>query len=991
MTASLLFTGGIKAEAEETSEEDIILTESTQTPTDAEVTEAEISTEAEEELEELSENVQGISYSVYSTEINQAVKFNKIMVDAGDWVKVKVPVNCDLTLYLKGGYSGKSSCNNLNLFYWIYKDSVKDENLVYAKDGKSDAIETGKSPDDSTYKNVLGGNYDYKETINLEAGTYILVVRRNIYGSIDANTQYYYNALFYYSTGKEFVSMVSIDGLEEPIHHGTPIQGNEPTVRGDELEVDTSSYSIKRNSASANYGINMNQGYTYTFSMKLKVKDSSKYEFGNSVTGYLSGLNYYGSVSTRRFFLNGEEVSYDSDDFKAEVSADGSYMTITIVYDDFVKIHDGITFDKQFRDDESVLNKYNKTEPGYYVLPEGNYCLTRDITIDKPIKIAASSTVNFCLAGHKINYSGIMSEMIEVAEGSTLNLYDCGKKYTGTIDGTKLASGTATRPMLVSVYGTFNMYGGRLTNAYRGSEGSAVTVFDSGTFNLYDGSIDHNTSGLYGAVTTMGADSRFNMYGGTIENNTSNGKGAAIHQVHDASAIYIYGGTIKDNVCNGDYGGAIYANVLFLYGGTITGNSVTKASSAGGGIYIRGGKVYISGKPVVKDNLGYDGIADNLYLGCNSKGDVAQISFQELNLDMCAEVHVKTDKYNTRLSINCSKDCRTVLRSDVDGYVFVSETYGKYYYVALEKVILTEQIVIDTTDFEAIAGEKYQIKYHRVPEDANDEIEVVITYCKKIYHNGYFSDYLKIDTDGNVYTKVGINPASDWYYVSFKTENVSVDTHLLVTDATKYTKKNKLLFNKETGAVCMDNDRHIYLLYVPEGGQKVEFDYTCDQENSTISIAGLNNDIAVSMEVTEKDGKYVANTSRLLPEGYYYIILNNNTSDEMEYTLTAKHTFIKGKCQMPYYGEGGGFLIGIESNNNPNNSYTYEILILDCTLLAEGKDAWVSTTTRCGVAPGEKCLWWLWQPKYGYYWTLFRVFDKDGNLLEEQCYGFQNI
>lgn len=102
------------------------------------------------------------------------------------------------------------------------------------------------------------------------------------------------------------------------------------------------------------------------------------------------------------------------------------------------------------------------------------------------------------------------------------------------------------------------------------------------------------------------------------------------------------------------------------------------------------------------------------------------------------------------------------------------------------------------------------------------------------------------------------------------------------------------------------------------------------------------------------------------------------------------HRAIKGICQMPYDGPGGGYLIGIESYDNPNQSYRYEMLILDCTLLAEGKDAWIYTTGQCGVSSGN-CLWTIWQPVYGYYWTLFRIYDADGNLIDEACYGFENI
>ena len=104
---------------------------------------------------------------------------------------------------------------------------------------------------------------------------------------------------------------------------------------------------------------------------------------------------------------------------------------------------------------------------------------------------------------------------------------------------------------------------------------------------------------------------------------------------------------------------------------------------------------------------------------------------------------------------------------------------------------------------------------------------------------------------------------------------------------------------------------------------------------------------------------------------------------------TEYHKYIKGICQMPYSGEGGGYLIGIESYDNPNNSYQYEMQILDCNLYMQGKDAWVYTTGRCGAE--DNCLWTVWQPVYGYYWTLFRVYDSNGKLLDEACYGFENV
>lgn len=110
-----------------------------------------------------------------------------------------------------------------------------------------------------------------------------------------------------------------------------------------------------------------------------------------------------------------------------------------------------------------------------------------------------------------------------------------------------------------------------------------------------------------------------------------------------------------------------------------------------------------------------------------------------------------------------------------------------------------------------------------------------------------------------------------------------------------------------------------------------------------------------------------------------------------EEKLAKCRPIIKGKCQMPYSGaQGTGYLIGVESYDNPGQKYQYEMLILDCTLLAQGKPAWTYTTGKFTVPQGN-AGWCIWTPQYGYYWTLFRVYDENGVLIDEQCYGFENI
>ncbi|MBQ8912854.1 MAG: hypothetical protein IJ054_02270 [Lachnospiraceae bacterium] len=113
-------------------------------------------------------------------------------------------------------------------------------------------------------------------------------------------------------------------------------------------------------------------------------------------------------------------------------------------------------------------------------------------------------------------------------------------------------------------------------------------------------------------------------------------------------------------------------------------------------------------------------------------------------------------------------------------------------------------------------------------------------------------------------------------------------------------------------------------------------------------------------------------------------------------TKVSYHPYIKDKCQMPYWGEGGGYLIGFESYDNPYQNYQYEMFVMDLSLYAAGSPTpWVHRTypitLAAGATPSDgKTLWTIWQPQYGYYLTLFRLYDKDGNILDEVCYGFAN-
>ncbi len=186
--------------------------------------------------------------------------------------------------------------------------------------------------------------------------------------------------------------------------------------------------------------------------------------------------------------------------------------------------------------------------------------------------------------------------------------------------------------------------------------------------------------------------------------------------------------------------------------------------------------------------------------------------------------------------------------------------------------------------------------------------------------------------------------------------------------------------------VCFDADYY-----------REKYEELSDYSDLDLRVHWITTGIKEGKQASEGfDVNYYKNANTDLKEEYgddnYSYVSHYITTGAAEgrEAVEAPHEYIKGKCQMPYKGEGGGYLIGVETYDNPNQSYMYEMLILDCTLLAQDKPAWIYTTGQCGVASGN-ALWTVWQPQYGYYWTLFRIYDKDGNMIDEACYGFANI
>ena len=100
---------------------------------------------------------------------------------------------------------------------------------------------------------------------------------------------------------------------------------------------------------------------------------------------------------------------------------------------------------------------------------------------------------------------------------------------------------------------------------------------------------------------------------------------------------------------------------------------------------------------------------------------------------------------------------------------------------------------------------------------------------------------------------------------------------------------------------------------------------------------------------------------------------------------THHNELIKGICQMPDFS-GAGALIGMESQF-VSSDYRYEICILDCSRL-NTPTPWIYGT---GLNGGNQSLWTRVNIPAGYYWTLYRLYDSSGDLLDQECYGFVNM
>ena len=259
----------------------------------------------------------------------------------------------------------------------------------------------------------------------------------------------------------------------------------------------------------------------------------------------------------------------------------------------------------------------------------GNYYLTKDTTLVDNVDsrmIVVTGDVKICLNGHTLKYRPRTTDTaglyrIYLRDDASFSICDCSKGQTGRIvqisDGGKsysalfqclrnstlnlfggeISGGGSSKvpdntayPGAVKLYGgTFNMYGGKITNCTANAQSvidvrsSGASGFDNGkpsvpgVFNMYGGEISGNQMTPYtGQHNTAAIDATYNnvnIYGGKICNNTAVGDGNVAHGVDVIwSDLTISGGEITGNSGYGVWM-TNKTPATALSGGKITGNA----------------------------------------------------------------------------------------------------------------------------------------------------------------------------------------------------------------------------------------------------------------------------------------------------------------------------------------------------------------------------------------------------------------------------------
>ena len=334
----------------------------------------------------------------------------------------------------------------------------------------------------------------------------------------------------------------------------------------------------------------------------------------------------------------------------------------------------------------------------------GNYYLTKDTILANSAysrKIVVTGDVKICLNGHTLKYRPRTTDTaglyrIYLRDGASFSICDCSKGQNGKIVqisddgksysalfqclrnstlnlfGGEISGGGSSEvptntayPGAVKLYGgTFNMYGGKITNCTANAQ-SVIDVDSSSASGLY-----------YGETSVPGV---FNMYGGEISGNqmtpyTGQHNTAAIDATRNN--VNIYGGKICNNTAVGNgnvaHGVDVIWSDLTISGGEITGNSgygvwMTNKTPA---TALSGGK--ITGN--AKGNFCFAFQRTSGYVSSTAVLDENMAPDTNIGITISP---LETDKASYTLSEACDTDNSRFFHSDMAGYAVIYDEESK--------------------------------------------------------------------------------------------------------------------------------------------------------------------------------------------------------------------------------------------------------------------------------------------------------------------------
>ena len=285
---------------------------------------------------------------------------------------------------------------------------------------------------------------------------------------------------------------------------------------------------------------------------------------------------------------------------------------------------------------------YQPWESATSLPTEGNWYLTKDVTVTQEVQLSQAENLNLCLNG----------KTVTGGTGKNLRAYSTTANVATVINISDCTAKTEAGEYKAGKFTGF-------VNTHTNSGGGCFFIRTGGQLNIFDGIIENCVSASGGAAICLNGATA-TMYDGRIRNNKAiyNGEdyhGGAVFMYNNA-VMTVYGGEISGN--EADMGGAFYLakSSLIMRGGRITGNKANwgaavnfadgncsvdlrdcaitgnTATSNGGGIQGAYGAatIKLSGDVNISANKLEDGTANNLRLGGSASMTVENLGANAL-------------------------------------------------------------------------------------------------------------------------------------------------------------------------------------------------------------------------------------------------------------------------------------------------------------------------------------------------------------------------